>query len=549
MGLPRPEQGIEESVVRARESYERRAWRDARERLSRTDPGVLEVEDLERLAVAAYLTGDDERSDDAWIRAHQRSLEAGDPARAAHAAFWLGLNLLLRGDMARSGGWLGRARTLLDDCGDPCVVEGLLLIVDAMEQLERGDARSAGATFERAGVIGTRFADRDLITFGLLGRGEALVAQGELARGVAYLDEAMVAVVADEVSPPVAGIVYCAVLLQCRDTFDARRAREWTEALTRWCDAQPDLVPYRGQCMVHRSEVLQLQGKWSAALEEARRACVHLAGHPAIGEAYYQQAQMHRLRGDYGAAEAAYRRANEFGREPQPGLALLRLAQGDVAAALASVRRVAAEAEGRTARSRVLSALVEICLAAGERGAAQRAADELGEIAATVDTPLLDALAAHARGSVLLARGEPRQALLLLRTAQTVWHDLGAPYELARERGLIAIACRELGDEEAARLDGDAARTMFEALGAVPDAAAVADLGGGPPADGLPAGLTPRQLEVLRLVAAGKSNHDIAIELVVSDHTVRRHLQNIFAKAGVSSRAAATAYAFEHGLT
>ncbi len=199
----------------------------------------------------------------------------GDPVRAARCAFWLGFNLLLRGDMARSGGWLGRARTLLEDGKHDCAVEGLLLVVEALEHVDRGDGRAALPPFERAGAIGERFDDRDLIALSRLGRGQSLIAQAEIARGTACLDEAMVAVIANEVSAPVAGIVYCAVLLECRNMFDARRAQEWTEALTRWCLSQPDLVPYRGQCLVHRSEVLQLQGKWPDALEEARRACVH----------------------------------------------------------------------------------------------------------------------------------------------------------------------------------------------------------------------------------------------------------------------------------
>ena len=518
--------------------------------LATVGPGKLDIDDLERLAVAAFLVGEDEQSDDAWMRAHEASLGRDDPARAATCAFWLGWNCWLRGDLARASGWLGRARTLVDDPRAECSVVGLLLIVDGLERIDEGDGRAAYDYFERARAVGERYDDHDVIALSRLGCGQALIAAGDLAGGNACLDEAMVAVVADEVSVPVAGIVYCAVLLECRNTFDARRAREWTDALSRWCAAQPDLVPYRGQCLVHRSEVLQFQGKWMDALEEARQACLRLAGHPAIGEAYYQQAEMHRLRGEYPAAETAYHSASSFGREPQPGLALLRLAQGDAASASAAIRRVAAEAHGSTARSRVLAALVEIELAVGDRAVARRAADELAAIASAVDAPVLAALARHAHGAVLLAEGDARAALPALRAAFATWQALGAPYESARERVLVAVACRRLGDEETARLELVAARTTFEVLGAAPDIAESATMVRDAAADGLlAAGLTAREAEVLRLVAKGLSNRQIAAELAVSDHTVRRHVQNIFAKVGVSSRAAATAFAYEHRLT
>jgi len=506
---------------------------------------VLEVADLERLAVAAYLTGHDDASDDAWVLAHEACHAAGDEVGAGRSAGWLSWNLLLRGDMARAGGWLARANTLLVDGGHDCAERGLLLVFEALFQLDE-DPAAAFATFVAVGDYGERFGDRDLVALSRLGCGQALIAQGELARGTASLDEAMVAVTAGEVTAPIAGIVYCAVLLVCHKTFDPRRAREWTAALTRWCDAQPDLVPYRGQCLVHRSEVLQLGGEWASALESARRACEALAGHPAIGDAFYQQAEMRRLRGEYDEADAAYRGASRFGREPQPGLALLRLAQGDSPAALAAMRRVAGEARDPSGRSRVLAAYVEIALAAGEGDEARVAADELTAIAARLGATLLQALADQARGAVLLAGGDARGALEALRAACSTWAEVGAPYESARVRALIGAACRALGDDDAAEMELDAARAVFEALGAAPDLARLATPAASPAAR--PSGLTAREAQVLALVASGNTNHQIAVVLVVSDHTVRRHLQNIFAKIGVSSRAGATAYAFTHGL-
>ena len=336
------------------------------------------------------------------------------------------MEFLLRGDMARSGGWLGRARTLLEESGSESPIRGFLLVVEGLEQLDGGDPRSAHATFTGAGEIGERFGDRDVIALSRLGRGQSLIAQAELAAGTACLDEAMVAVIANEVTPSVAGIVYCAVLLECRNMFDPRRAQEWTEALTRWCASQPDLVPYRGQCLVHRSEVLQFQGKWPDALEEARRACLLLAGHPAIGEAYYQQAEMHRLRGEYDAAERAYRGASTFGREPQPGLALLRLAQGDVAAAVASIRRVSPKPTGARRTVSGPGGVGGDQLGDRRSRCARAAADELPRSPSTVDAPLLVAVAGHPKVRCWLPKVTPA-ALQALRSALTIWQPLGAP--------------------------------------------------------------------------------------------------------------------------
>ena len=535
----------------ARADFDSGVWSGAYQRFSaadRDDP--LGPDDLEHLAVAAQLVGEDEISASCWERAHLQLLERGKVARAVRCAFWLASGLFSRGETARGGGWVGRAQRLLEDHDLDCVERGFMLIPRSLANLAQGDPSEAHRLSHEAIAIGQRFGEIDLLTLGRLVQGRALVEMGHPAEGLPLLDEAMVAVTTEEVSPIVAGRAYCAMVLVCQKAFDLRRAHEWTAALSDWCDRQPDMVPFRGQCLVHRSEVMQWHGEWLDALTEAERARDRLSdppGQPATGMALYQLGELYRLRGDFADAEAAYREASRHGHEPQPGLANLRLVQGQVDAAEASIRLVLDEHGDHVTRTKVLGSCVEIMIAAGDIDTAAAAADELNGIATAVGAPFLLATAMRASGAVSLERGDPRAALHALRTACAEWAELEAPYEHARSRVLAALAYRALGDVDTAELEADAARRTFEQLGAKPDAAQLREHF--PAAPRRPAGgLTSRQVEVLALVATGRTNREIAEELVVSEHTVRRHLQNIFAKVGITSRAAATAFAYEHEL-
>ncbi len=534
-----------ERVDRGRRAFERQAWSQAYTLF--TSDEALVAADLERLAVAAHLVGRDVESAAAWERAYKAHLRDGKVDAAARCAFWLGMGLLLRGELAKAGGWLSRGERLVEEAVHDCAAHGLLLVPVALEALNGGDPARAAVIAHEVIDVGRRFGDPDVLAFGLLLQGQAAIAAGETPRGLRLLDEVMVAVTAGDISATPTGIVYCAVIESCMAAFDLRRAAEWTVALHGWCAGQPDLVPYRGQCLVHRSQILQAHGAWTEAAAEAERARQRLSDqrHPALGLALYQQGELHRLRGELSDAERAYRAAGRHGHEPAPGFALLRLAEGNTAAAVAAIRRMCDEQNGMAVDCAVLAAAVEILLAAGDMPGARAAADELLRSADAIGAALVRAVADRAAGAVSLAEAAPRGGLATLRRACALWRALEMPYEEARTRVLIAQACRALADHDAASIELDAARVTFERLGAAPDLARVARIA---VRARRPTVLTDRECEVLRLVAAGRTNREIADDLVISAHTVARHVQNIFAKTDLSSRAAATAYAYEHDL-
>jgi DNA-binding NarL/FixJ family response regulator len=545
--------GDQDPLTAARDAYERRAWSDVYDHLRHAaERQDLGPEDLRRLATSAYLTGQNEAAEQGFERLHHLLLDAGQVDLAARWAVWLAILLFQRGQHAQGGGWLSRAQRLLDDADLDCAARGYLLVPVAVLALDaEHDPERAAKLFEQVSGIAGRFDDPDLAVMGLLGRGQALVAKGDIDQGVPLLDEVMVAVTTGDTSPILAGIAYCAVIITCRMVFDLRRAQEWTGVLSRWCSGQQDLHPYQGQCLVHRSEIMQLHGEWAAAMEEIERACAHLArtaGDPVMGMARYQQAELLRLRGQLSRAEESYRQASEWGHPPQPGLALLRLAEGHVDEAVASIEReIAAAEEDRVRRARVLAAYVEIMLAADDVDAAGAGVDELEAIAADFDSTYLEAVAAEWRGAVLLASGDPAGALERLRQAWQTWQVLHTPYETARVRLVVAHACRELGDHDTADMELDAAAQVFQQLKAVPALERVNELSRRRE-QATPGGLTPREVEVLRLVATGATNREVADTLVISEKTVARHLSNMFTKLGLTSRAAATAWAYEHDL-
>jgi DNA-binding CsgD family transcriptional regulator len=430
-----------------------------------------------------------------------------------------------------------------------CAEQGYLLVPVMMGRELAGDYEAAHSTAVAAAAIAERFREPDLLALALHQQGRVLTKMGRLDAGLRLLDEAMVAVTGGELSPVVTGLIYCSVIEGCQQVYELRRAGEWTAALSRWCEEQPDMINFTGRCLVHRAEILQLRGAWPAALDEARRAGERFARvmhEAAAGEAAYRRGEIHRLRGEPAAAGEAYREASRCGWEPQPGLALLRLAQGDPVAAAVAIRRVMGETSAPLGRAGLVAAYVEIMLAVGDADGARETCRELEQIADVHRSGMLGAMAAQATGTVALADGDAWAALVSLRTAGELWRELEVPYEAARARVLVGLACRALGDEDAAVMDLEGARSVFEQLGARPDIARVDSLLRGQRVS--VHGLSARELEVLRRVAAGETNRAIAEALVLSERTVDRHVSNILAKLRVPSRAAATAYAYEHRL-
>ena len=370
-----------DALTRGREAYGRSEWSAAHEALAQADAGApLAAADLELLATAAHMLGRDDEHLSALERAHHSFLDAGDALGAVRCAFWSGLMLMSRGQTGPATGWLARAQRLVEGQQGDCVERGYLLLPVVLQRAAAGDYAAAHAAAAAAAETGRRFGEPDLVALALHEQGHALVKQGRVERGLGLLDEAMVAACAGELSPTVTGLLYCSVIGYCQEVYALGRAREWTNALSRWCAQQPDMVAFTGVCLVHRAEIMQSHGAWDEALRESERAARRLAQRDdpvAAAQALYRQGELHRLQGRLAEAEAAYRAASRSGREPQPGLSLLRLEQGDAVAAAAAIRRVEGETADGLARARLLPAYVEIMLAIGDLEAAGRAGGEL----------------------------------------------------------------------------------------------------------------------------------------------------------------------------
>lgn len=526
----------------------REAWVETYGRLSGRDPASLAPENLEALADAAWLLCRFGESIRARQKAYAGYLEARADQPAARMAWRLFWEHLYSGDTAVALGWVRRARRHVQ--GMPaCSEHGYVALADSELALNRGSLDEAAARALQAIEIGDRHDAQGIVALGLTLHGRVLIAQGHLDEGCSSMDEAMALVLSGQLDIYFTGAVYCAVIAECRDVADMRRASEWTDAARAWCASLPAVTPFHGICRIHRGEVLGLRGEWEEAEGEIRTAADELAAlKPAsAAEAYYALGEILLRRGDLADAENSFRRAHELGRDPQPGLALVRLMQGESQVAVAALRAGLADASrSGVERARLLAALVESAIASKETEIAQDAALELSAIAEALARPIVHAMAALARGAVFLAGGDAGGAMADLRVASAIWRNLGLPFEDAKTRLLIGTATAALGDDEGAALEIEAARSCFERLGSRAEARRAAALVSS--SSDRPAGLTAREAEVLRLIAAGKSNRDVAGTLVVSEHTVARHVQNIYAKLGVSSRAAATAFAVEHQL-
>lgn len=546
-----PVKELPETLQLALAEYEKARWLEAARLYQKVGVQQLSPQDLVRLAICGAMTGDRDLFDSTMEDAFNRYRDSGDVRATARCAFWLGMEAMRRGEHGRGGGWLGRSAQTLEDAPEDCSERGLLLIPAGLQALGQGEPQKALELFSRAQEIGARHNDPDLHSLGTLGRCQSEVETGWVEQAIPALDGLMLDITSPDVSPIVVGIAYCAAVELCRELFEIGRAQEWTQALNSWCDSQEGLVMFRGQCLVYRSELMQFEGAWDSATAQAALARERLsapARDPAVGAAYYQIGELQRLRGNYAEAEASYRDASQHGHNPEPGMALLSSAQSRHGDAVSAIQRALSEPHSQEKRIRLLLAAVEVSINAGDLEMAETSLAELNEHHVKSGSPLMLALVHRATAAFNIARGEPAEALTKARAAENLLAQYTSPYDSARVKTLLGRACELMGDHRTAEIEFSAARKIFEELGAGPELMAMGagELG----SENQPAqhGLTGREAEVTKLVASGMTNRMIAETLVISEKTVARHLSNIFTKLDISSRAALTAFAYEHGL-
>ena len=526
-------------LVLARQAHRAHDWATAAAHFDAVGAQRFTADDLAAYADVLWWLGRADENLRVEVATFEAYLADSRPAEAGWAAMLLGVFHMGRGDVPQAMGWIGRAGRLLEGIGE-CPAHGLLIQVTEVEpNLQAGQPTVALSAARRMRALGIRLDEPGVVLLGVNCEGRALIKAGQVVDGLALLDEAMVAVLGSRLAPFTVGTLFCHTIATCHEVGDLRRMTRWTELTEDWLSTLPAVGVFGGLCAVHRAQLHILHGTWEEAERSALRVVADLDAMRVdyAAEAWYLVGEARRLRGDPAAAEA-YDEAHARGRDPQPGRAFLQLEGGDASRAEASIwTALTAVGDDVLRRAPLCAAAVEIAVAAGRLDHARAAVSELVETTAAYATSGLEAMAAAARGAVLLAEGDCEQALPLLREACGRWLALGATYDAARTRALLSQTYRSLGDEASAAAEAAQAEAAFVRLGIHRRVSSPPD------------GLSRRECEVLALVADGRSNREIGETLFISDRTVARHLTNIFHKIGASSRTQAVRYAIDHMLT
>lgn len=533
-------------VDRARQAAEAQDWATAFEQFSQLDnASTLEAEDLEVFAQAAWWQGRLDVAIHAHERAYQAFSKSGRIDAAVMCSLFLFYDYINQGDFAVGMAWQGRAARLAKEIpGSPA--EGYVGVVACGAAYGEGNLESCLSQAKRVTELGEKHGDPTLMAWGLHWEGLCLIKQGQLNEGWTLLDEAMLEVSMKQVQPIWAGFLHCSTIQICEELGDPRRGWQWVETTERWLSSAADGSVFPGICRMFKARLLQERGTWEEAEAEASRVSQELRTRQVrtAARGYYEVGEIKRLRGDLKSAEELFTQAHQMGFDPLPGLALAHLAQGRLETAADLIERALDEAPDRLNRAKLLPARVQISLARKDETAATQAAEELAATATDYHSPRLTAATYAARGALLLFRTDPEEALVQLREAVRLWSELDCPYEEGLARVLSGKALRALNHEDGAKMELKAAREIFARLGSTAELQRTEQLLG----DANPGGLSDREVDVLRLVAEGRTNKEIAAELFISENTVARHLSNIFLKLDISSRAAAAAYALKHGI-